>query len=99
MLYPILLCCILTATLTTWLISSILKKFKSPDITYMVSPLCSDVILSLLTGLGIQMVDRQGTVEQKLKAGFSAHLVASQKLGSLLSQNLEKKTESDESFS
>lgn len=46
-----------------------------------------------LRGWGIQMVNRQGTVEQKLKAGFSAHLViiASWRFGSLLSHNLEKK--------
>ena len=45
------------------------------------------------------MLDKQGAAEQKLKAGFSGHLVASWKLGSLLSCNLEKKMKSDKSFS
>lgn len=53
------------------------------------------------TGWGIQMVNRQGTAEQKHKAAFSAHLVmiASWRFGSLLSHNLEEKKKSDKSIS
>lgn len=36
----------------------------------MLQALRSHAIFSLPTGLRIQMVDRQGAVEQKLKAGF-----------------------------
>lgn len=96
----IILCCILTATLKTWLILFILKKFKSQNTASMLQPLWSHAILSLLTGLGIQMVDKQGAAEQLFrKAGFSGRLVASWKLGSLLNCNLEKKMKSDKSFS